>query len=179
MTMEVCGKLKKKHINGTMKTVKRFKREQFFEDILRESLTSFRSREETNITLWEQQMRAKEWKRMIFEDCFIENCPIMCSLRVEIISLYYASVIHLGYSFGAFWMILITEIITWEEMVWIWSNSSSLFKIMLFRMPKTKLSQVWGTQSSYSRALPRAMDMFFSSFLSTGDWKWINRSTMQ
>lgn len=35
MTMEVCGRLKKKHIKGTVKTVKRFKREQFFEDILR------------------------------------------------------------------------------------------------------------------------------------------------
>ena len=60
-------------------------------------------------------MRAKEWKRMISEDSFMENFPIMCSLRENIMSLQYASVMCLECPFGAF--ILTPEIETWKEMI--------------------------------------------------------------
>lgn len=62
-------------------------------------------------------MRAKEWKRTISEDSFMENFPIMCSLREDIMSLQYASGMGLECPFGAF--ILTPEIETWKEMVWI------------------------------------------------------------
>ena len=55
-------------------------------------------------------MRAKEWKRMISEDSCMENFPIMCSLREDIMSLQYASGMYLAFPFGAF--ILTPEIET-------------------------------------------------------------------
>lgn len=44
-----------------------------------------------------------------------------------------------------------------------WKKFQFSFEIMLFRMPTTKLDQVWGTQLWYSRALPHAAGLF--SFL--------------